>query len=259
MPEHASSTPGRKKSPTTREVLQVVEESARPVWDAPALAEEFGTTESPVRDRLKTLAAHGEVETLTVGGTTVYYPPREPAEGPTEQYSAGDPESLRDELSNCYTHRFLGTQATWEWPATSYESVRSAETVQLLVEPSLSGWTEVSLYPLTDSLRDVIPPEEEVADRVQALITGGVVRKPTTPIEHFSYPWDTDLKAWAEECPELFTPSNDALFFTQSSIQDVSLAGEGTELFPEQNPKDSAAELDSVDQKLPESVPTGKE
>lgn len=250
MPTHSStSTGGGAKSPTPEEVLKFMQQQDRRVWAAPALAEQMGFTPPPVRDRLKSLHEHGEVEKLVIGGTTAYYP-REQESNVEAAAKGGD--SITAELSNTYAHRFLGTEATWEWESASHEEALAAETIQLVVEPGFSGWTESKVV-TGDDRREELYATEKLGWGVQALITAGVVRKPTTPIEHISYPWDTDLEELAEERPSLFEPSNEAVFVMLSSVDDVSPTGEGHELAPESD-GEPVEEQDSVGEELYDSI-----
>lgn len=253
MPDQPTAiTRGREKSPTPGEVLEFMEERDRRVWATSTIADRMGFTTTPIRDRLKTLVRREDVEKVVEAGTTLYYP-RESAESTaSDTRTEEESESLTGELSNTYTHRFLGTEATWEWETASHDDVLAAETIQLVVEPGFSGWTESKVV-AGDDRREKLYATEKLGWGVQALITVGVVRKPTTPIEHISYPWDTDLEELAEEHPSLFEPSNEAIFVMLSSVDDVSPTGDGHELTPETG-DESGEDQESAAEDLYDSI-----
>lgn len=250
--QSSTSTRGRNKNPTPNDVLKFMEKRDRRVWAISTLAEKMGFTPSPVRDRLKTLVRRGQVEKIVVGGTTAYYPREELEDAEPDVKPEKGPQSITDHLSETYAHRFLGTEKTWKWETPVYETVHSAETVQLLVEGGESGWDEISVF-VDEEHRDELYSTEKFANSVQALITVGVVRKPTTPIEHIYYPSDMDLEAWAEECPALFEPSNAGIFVMMAYVDDISRVGEGNELMSK-GAEDPVEELDTAGKELLESI-----
>ncbi|WP_256394207.1 winged helix-turn-helix domain-containing protein [Natronoarchaeum rubrum] len=228
--------PDRKATP--EQILQLMEDSDRPVWTASSIAEELGVTRPPVRDRLEDVVEDHRVKTMKVGNTEAYY------------LSDEDPRPIeerhKDSLIKEFTDKFVGLPtAPWTAVHPNDGPAEAGDKIQLRVEGVPGRWRQQMAQTWEDRREELIYEETDEGE-TQALISGELYAKPTTPIEHTDYPddYDLELNIGAEVMENdgnsaiiaagvknyLIRPCNDAVFLENVSVDWMSPKGHGQEL-----------------------------
>lgn len=217
-----------------------MENANRPVWTASQIAEQGGVTRATAHKRLKKLAESEDVETVQVGNATAYY-----RVGITTKPVGEGGEPVKRDLRRSFTDRFVGLMSD---PSTAIHPndgrAEAGDRVQLQVEGEPGKWRVLhKRHPA--NRRSSLEPGETHEDGVQALVSGDLYGKTTTPIEHSDYPDEYDLEAktgavfreigdgpWpvlVVPGPKsyLLNPCNNAVFLQNVEVDWVSLHGEG--------------------------------
>lgn len=235
---------GPEKAATPQEILGHMEVSDRPVWTASSLAEELDVSRPTIQDRLEEVEEDPRVRTMQVGNTKAYYVSEEGPRPIEEQH--------RDSIIDEFTDKFVGL-STEPWTAVHPNDgpAEAGDKVQIRVEGVPGRWRQQMTH-TWDSRREELIYEETSDDETQALISGELYAKPTTPIEHTDYPDDYDLELnIGGEYQEvegrsqpiliaagvknyLIKPCNDAVFLKNVSVDWMS-------------PKEHGQELETVD------------
>ncbi|MFB6201059.1 MAG: winged helix-turn-helix domain-containing protein, partial [Halorhabdus sp.] len=230
--------PGRDKAATAEQVHQLMEDSDRPVWSASSLAEYLDISRPTATDRLKELHQKEWVKAIDVGNTTAYYIPD------TDELDLV--EKHKQSLTREFEDKFVGLQtAPWTAVHPNDGPAEAGDKIQIRVEGTPGNWRQV-MTNTWDNRRAELIYEETTADETQALISGELYAKPTTPIEHTDYPDDYDLEqnigAEVMETEKgsallatgvksyLIRPRNDAVFLKDVSVDWMSPKGHGQEL-----------------------------
>jgi hypothetical protein len=147
-------------------------------------------------------------------------------------------ESLRQE----FNHGFVGLPSA-PWTAINPErgAAKAGTTVQLIINGSPMKWTITEAH--TGEGYEELPEEKTNDKSIQALITGRLYAKPTTPIEHVDYSDSVDLEDRLGVNIELagntavlvadgvdshlLRPCNEAVFLELEQVNDVVMMGEG--------------------------------
>lgn len=231
---------GPEKAATPKEILGHMESNDRPVWTASSLADELGVSRPTIQDRLEEVEEDPRVRTMQVGNTKAYY------------VSEDDPRPIeerhKDSIIDEFTDKFVGLPtAPWTAVHPNDGPAEAGDKVQIRVEGLPNRWRQQMTH-TWDSRREELIYEETSSDETQALITGELYAKPTTPIEHTDYPDDYDLELnIGGEYQEvegrsrpillvagvknyLVKPCNDAVFLKNVSVDWMSPKGHGQEL-----------------------------
>lgn len=238
QPETCVMTPGRSKSVTAEQVLDVFETRPRPVWSASDVADATGVSRPTATDRLKELAEQNLVKTIEIGNTTAYYVP----DGDDLDLAEFHAQRLAQEFEN----RFVGlSSAPWTAIHPNDGPAEAGDKVQIRVEGLPGDWRQGEVYHWDERI-DEWHVDETSSDESQALISGELYARPTVPIEHVPYPDDYDLEANIGAKIQdaggrsvliasgvknyLIRPCNDAVFIKNVSVDWLSPQGEGPEL-----------------------------
>lgn len=228
---------GPEKAATPQEILDHMESYDRPVWTASSLADELGVSRPTIEDRLEEVEEDPLVRTMQVGNTKAYYL-REEDPRPIE-------EQHKDSIINEFTDKFVGLQtAPWTAVHPNDGPAEAGDKVQILVTGVPGRWGRLNTHTWENRRQEIIY-EETSADETQALISGELYAKPTTPIEHTGYPDDYDLELniggeyqeiEGRERPILIVqgvknylvkPCNDAVFLSDVSVDWISPKEDG--------------------------------
>lgn len=230
---------GPDQAATAEEVLQIIEGTERPVWSASTLAEYIDVSRPTATSRLKELKEeHEAVQTVKVGNTTVYFT--------SDSDNLTIAEEHERSLLKWLEDRFVGLEtAPWTAINPADGPAEAGDKIQLQVHGSPGNWG-VFWKRHWENKREQLDHEETSDDETQALVSGELYAKPTTPIEHIEYPADYDLElnigARTKETENgtitiatgvknhLIRPCNDAVFLTDVSVDWLSPKGEGQEL-----------------------------
>lgn len=232
-----------RQSVTDEEIMSLLKSGLRPVWTNSSLAEELNITRQTANRRLKQLEKDSEeVISIQVGRTSAYYVPG------VENLQPGDTieERHKNNLIHEFTDRFVGL-ATKPWTAVNPNDgpATGGDKIQIQVDGTPARWNTV-LTRTWEDRRDELLPEELAEDETQALVSGELYERATTPIEHENYPPDYDIElnigikelftengtALAAVGPKnyLIRPCNDAVFLKDVSVDFISPKGEGKEI-----------------------------
>lgn len=225
--------PGPEKAATTEQVYDLMEESSRPVWTAKDVADHFNVSRPTSTDRLKELEGGGWLETIEVGNATAYFIPGEESLSLEERHEQSIIREFRD--------KFVGLLAA-PWTAVHPRdgALKAGDKVQFFVEGAPGRWRRVATNSW-ENRRDELDEGETLADETQALISGELYGKPTTPIEHRDYPDDYDLEqeigveviekgsSLLASGPKnyLIRPHNDAVFLENVTVDWMSPKEDG--------------------------------
>jgi len=234
-----------RRSVTNEELLTTLKSGRRPVWTNSTIAKEYDITRQTAHNRLQELAEQAnEVETLKVGRTTAYYVPGvTPLPGETVE------EKHRNSIIQAYTDRFVGLEhAPWTAVHPNDGPAEAGDKVQLLVTGTPGDWGHMRAF-TWDNRREKLPEGETDNDRTQALVSGQLYGRPTTPIEHIDYSahgndWDLEMHIGINEVEtekgiallatgvrrHWIVPENDAVFLTDVEVDYISPQGEGQDL-----------------------------
>lgn len=228
---------GRNAGILPAEIIEIIEAHDRPVWTAADIAEVSGVSRPTVSKRLKEMADDGELETVQVANATAYY------RAGVEMKSTGGNDLIKQNLRQKFEDKFIGL-VTEPWKTGTDKPVEPGDRVQIRVDGEPGQWTVVFTRHY-DNRREELQYDETSESRTQALISGEVYEKPTTPIEHTGYPDDYDLekKIGAEIVGDpprqgvlatgfknyLIRPANDAKFIRDIKIEWVSPADDDAE------------------------------
>lgn len=232
------SNRGPDKKATVQQILQLMENYDRPVWTASSIAEELNVSRPPVQDRLKDVEEDPRVKTMQVGNTKAYYLTDEDPRPIEEQH--------KDSIIEEFTDKFVGLPtAPWTAVHPNDGPAEAGDKVQIRVEGVPGRWRQQMTH-TWDSRREELIYEKTSDDETQALISGELYARPTTPIEHTDYPddYDLELNIGAEIVENdgrsaliaagvknyLIRPCNDAVFLKDVSVDWMSPKGHGQEL-----------------------------
>lgn len=211
---------GRDKAVTGGEILQLMRKSPQPVWSISNLADELGVSRPTVKNRIDELQEGIDIQSMDVGNTTAYYLSTD-NRNLALQKGAEDEEVLKDNLRLSLMGRFIGTEKVWPEREHGYEKFLNSEKAQLVVEGGVSDWNSIGLIH-EDDFREELDEAFTSPDKAQGLVTGRLVTRPATPICHFDPPKGADLEKKAQEDPEMWEPSNNALFLVDITVDDIS-------------------------------------
>jgi hypothetical protein len=235
-----------RQSVTDEEIIRLLKTGLRPVWTNSTLAEELDITRQTANRRLNQLEHESEkVESVKVGRATAYYVPG------VEPLPAGDTieERHRQSIIQAYTDRFVGLEsAPWTAVHPNDGPAEAGDKVQLLVTGTPGNWGHMRAF-TWDNRREKLPEGETDNDRTQALVSGQLYGRPTTPIEHIDYSahgndWDLEMHIGINEVEtekgiallatgvkrHWIVPENDAVFLTDVEVDYISPQGEGQDL-----------------------------
>jgi hypothetical protein len=221
---------GPEKAATIDEVYDHLDQSERPVWTAKDVADRFDVSRPTATDRLGELHEKELVDTIKVGNATAYFIP--------DAESLDLLEEHRQSIMREFEDKFVGLP-TAPWTAVHPKDgpAKAGDKIQIRVEgvPGNWSWSGAKLW---SDRRSGLVDGETVPDETQALISGELEAKPTTPIEHTDYPDDYDLEGniGAEIIESekgtatlasgvknyLIRPRNDAVFLNDISIDWIS-------------------------------------
>jgi len=242
------------------ELHELLLSGSRPVWSTSAIAEEFDVARQTVHKHLTQLVEEkDDVETIRVGQTAAYYVPGVAAEPPETTISLE--ELHRQSLKREFTDKFVGLQTD---PSTAVHPrdgpAEAGDKIQIEVEGLPGDWHELMRHTWDSRRYEYL--HDRISSETQAQISGELVAKPTTPIEHTDYPDDYDLESetGAEVVEKdgrnfivaggfkayLLRPCNDAVFLTDVSVDWMSPKGEGREAV-EYSVDDLIEDLDNSD------------
>jgi len=169
------------------EVVEIMKSNNRPVWTARDLADHSSVSRPTASKRLKQMADDGELESIKVGNATAYY-----MAGIETKPVNPDADPIKQDLRRWYQDRFIGL-VTRPWQTGTEKPVEPGDRVQIQVDGEPGRWTTVVTRHEANR-RQELHYRETSNDDTQALISGEVYEKPTTPIEHTDYPDDYDLE-----------------------------------------------------------------
>jgi len=231
---------GPDKKATAQQIIHIMENYRRPVWTASSIGDELGVSRPTIQDRLEEVEKDPRVKTMQVGNTKSYY------------LSDEGPRSIEEQRKHSiieeYTDKFVGL-LTEPWTAVHPNDgpAEAGDKVQIHVKGVAGNWGTF-MTRTWEKRRKELTPEETSADETDALITGELYSKPTTPIEHTDYPDDYDLElniggeykqVEGRSRPILIVPGvknylvkpcNDAVFLKDVSVDWISPKGEGQEV-----------------------------
>lgn len=257
---------GRDKAVTAEQIFEMMDGSDRPAWSAKDIGDYFDVSTPTAKDRLNELEEDGWVESTQVSNVTAY--------SVAETENLDLVERHKQSLVHDFTDKFVGLEtAPWTAVHPNDGPAEAGDKVQIRVEGEPGRWRQQMTH-TWDSRREELIYEETAEDETQALISGELYAKPTTPIEHTDYPddYDLELNIGAEVIKEdgrtaiiaagvknyLIRPCNDAVFLTNVSVDWMSPKGHGQqvetyEITPEmvetieEKRKEIAEELDETD------------
>jgi len=225
-----TSSMGRNPGIRESEIIEIMEEHSRPVWTAADIAEASGVSRPTVSKRLKGMADDGDLETVQVANATAYY------RAGIEMKPSGDNDLIKQSLRQEFEDKFIGLVSE-PWETGADKPVEPGDRVQIQVDGEPGRWSTVFTRHYDNRRKELHYGETSDVD-TQALISGEVYEKPTTPIEHTDYPDDYDLeeKIGAEIVGDpphqgilatgfknyLIRPANDAKFIRDIEIEWVS-------------------------------------
>lgn len=231
---------GRNPGIRESEIYDIMKTRNRPVWTARNIADVGGVSRPTASKRLKEMAADGDLETVEVGNATAYYL------AGIEMKPTGDNDLIKQSLRQEFEDKFIGP-ATAPWETGADKPVEPGDRVEIQVDGEPGRWTTVFTRHY-DNRRKELHYDETSDVETQALISGEVYEKPTTPIEHTDYPDDYDLeeKIGAEIVGDpphqgilakgfknyLIRPANDAKFIRDIEIEWVSPGDDDAERDP---------------------------
>lgn len=228
---------GRSPSITAEEVFNEIEKSPRPVWSATNVAEYFGVSRPTADKRLKELHNEGRLDSLKLGNAVGYLPARPGTD------RALNEEELKNSIIRHFTDSFVGLP-TAPWTAVNPNDGPAVEgdKVQIRVEGTPYKWYDTMTRPIEDKRGPLLESELD-GDETQALIIGELYTKPTTPIEHTSYPDNYDIEVelgvsiqhtdkgsiLVASGPKnyLLQPCNEAVFLKNVEVEWISPPGNG--------------------------------
>jgi hypothetical protein len=229
---------GRDKAVTAEQIFEMMKDSDRPAWSAKDIGDFYDVTKPTAKDRLKELEEHGWVESVQVSNVTAYYVP--------ESDDLNLVERHKQSLVHEFTDKFVGlSTAPWTAVHPNDGPAEAGDKVQIRVEGEPGNWGQFTTHAWPNRREELIY-EETSNNETQALISGELYAKPTTPIEHTYYPDDYDLElnigAEYKEVDDrqiliaagvknhLIKPCNDAVFLKNVSVDWMSPMGHGQEL-----------------------------
>lgn len=235
--------PGPERTFTTENVLDYLKNGGRPAYSVADVVDALGATRPTAQARLDELEAGGDVVHIKIGSAKAYFVPGENGAPETPLPPDIDREEYhRRSLLNWVEDRFVGLQSQ-PWTATHPNdgTTEGGDTLQLQVRGTPGNWSVFRQY-AGENRRPHLDEAELEPSITQALITGKLYEKPTTPIEHVDYPddYDLELNIGAEvkgDPPNqavvalgvknyLIRPANDAVFFTDGTIDWISVEDE---------------------------------
>jgi len=221
---------GRNPGIRESEIYEIMRNQNRPVWTAKDIGDAGGVSRVTASKRLKGMADDGNLETIEIGNATVYYL------AGLEMKPTGDNDLIKQSLRQEFEDKFIGI-VTKPWETGADKPVEPGDRVQIQADGEPGRWTTVSTRHY-DNRRKELQYNETIESDTQALISGEVYEKPTTPIEHTFYPDDYDLEVniGAEIVGDppnqailakgfknyLIRPANDAKFIRDIEIEWIS-------------------------------------
>jgi hypothetical protein len=231
---------GRNPGIRESEIYEIMKNQNRPVWTAKDIGDAGGVSRVTASKRLKEMADDDNLETIEIGNATVYYL------AGLEMKPTGDNDLIKQSLRQEFEDKFIGL-VTEPWETGADKPVEPGDRVQIQVDGEPGRWTTVFTRHY-DNRRKELHYDETIESDTQALISGEVYEKPTTPIEHTDYPDDYDLeeKIGAEIVGDpphqgilatgfknyLIRPANDAKFIRDIEIEWVSPGDDDAEREP---------------------------
>jgi len=234
-----------RRKVTDKDILSLLESGFQPVWTTSRLAEELDITRQTANNRLQQLEEDSEkVVSIDVGRATAYYVPG------VKPLPPGDSEEKhRQSIIQAYTGRFVGLEHAPETAVHPKDGPAEAgDKVQLLVNGSPGDWGHQRAF-TWDNRREELDEGEIESGRTQALISGRLEGRPTTPIEHIDYSphgddWDLEMHIGINEVDtdsgtaylatgvrrHWIVPENDAVFLTEVEVDWISPQGEDQNL-----------------------------
>lgn len=231
---------GRNPGIRESEIYEIMKNQNRPVWTAKDIGDAGGVSRVTASKRLKEMADDGNLETIEIGNATVYYL------AGLEMKPTGDNDLIKQSLRQEFEDKFIGL-VTEPWETAADKPVEPGDRVQIQVDGEPGRWSTVFTRHY-DNRRKELHYDETIESGTQALISGEVYEKPTTPIENTDYPDDYDLegKIGAEIVGDpphqgilatgfknyLIRPANDAKFIRDIEIEWVSPGDDDAEREP---------------------------
>lgn len=184
----ASDTSHMGRNPGIREsdIYEIMKTRNRPVWTAKDIGDVGGVSRVTASKRLKEMADDGNLETIEIGNATVYYL------AGIEMKPTGDNDLIKQSLRQEFENKFIGLVSE-PWETGADKPVEPGDRVQIQVDGEPGRWSTLFTRHY-DNRRKELHYEETIESDTQALISGEVYEKPTTPIEHTDYPDDYDLE-----------------------------------------------------------------
>lgn len=229
---------GRDKAVTAEQIFEMMEGADRPAWSAKDVGDFYDVSTPTAKDRLEELDEHGWVETVQVSNVTAYFVP--------ESDNLGLVERHKQSLVYEFTDKFVGLpSAPWTAVHPNDGPAEAGDKIQIQVEGTPDHWRQFLTHAWPNR-REKLIYEETTSDETQALISGELYARPTTPIEHTDYPDDYELELniggeykevdgrriliAAGVKNHLIKPCDDAVFLKNVSVDWMSPKGHGQEM-----------------------------
>lgn len=234
-----------RRKVTDEDILKLLKSGERPVWTTSKVAEKLDITRQTANDRLQQLEEESkDVVSISVGRATAYYVPgiaTLPGETVEDRH--------QNSIIQTYTDRFVGLEhAPWTAVHPNDGPAEAGDKVQLLVTGTPGDWGHQRAF-TWENRREKLEEAETDNERTQALVSGELYGRPTTPIEHIDYSphgndWDLEMHIGINEVEtdsaitylatgvrrHWIVPENDAVFLTDVEVDWISPQGEGQDI-----------------------------
>lgn len=231
---------GRPPAVTGEEIAKHLETASKPLWAAQGLADEFDVAVQTIRRRLDELLERGRIEEFEFPSLKAYYVP-----GRELGKELDTETSHRKDLVDHFSEKFAGIEtAPWTALHPNDGMAVAGDKLQLEVVGKPGDWSVLKRREWEDR-REALEEGDKADFETQALVSAELYASPTTPIEHVSYSPDIELEEkigarWIKNedgtpgtlvasGPRnyLIDPCDDAVFFGEVSVDDISPKGEG--------------------------------
>lgn len=258
---------GRPPAVTGEEIEKHLETASKPLWTAQGLADEFDVAVATIRRRIEDLLDRGRIEEFEFPSLNAYYVPGRELGKDLDTETAH-----RRDLVDHFTDKWVGLRsAPWTAIHPRDGPAEAGDKIQISVVGEPGQWSEFTRRHWSERFES-LEEEEKAAFETQALVSGTLYAKPTTPIEHIDYPDDYELEdkigaRWVDregDKPQLLVaggpkdylidPCDDAVFLEDVSVDEISPVGEGYEQEVVNEDVDLEEQLEQVEEWREENI-----
>lgn len=269
-----TTMPGAHPAVTDDELLEYLKSGVRPVYTAPNVADRFDITRQTAHRRLKELAEESpHIAVTNIGQADAYYVPGVEVSPPGDTKE----ERHRHSIEQWATDRFVGLH-TEPWTAVHPNDgpATAGDKIQLHVQGHPGEWS-IFYTRSWETRREQLEPNETMDRQTEALVSGELYTKPTVPVRHLNWPDDYDLELNLGTHFETVTNDDgherailiasgvknyelqacdDAVFFTNASVDWISPAGDGQTVLSVEETKKLREELSAEELAQKDVIPT---